>query len=255
MLKKVFINMMFGEPFPWYDQYVEACTRLAPYGWHWMIFTPCDVKGSENVHVVKMDLREFDQRVWNITGVDPKNFIDGNGPHKLTSDYYPLYGPIVADYIKGYDFWGHTNWDILYGRLDHYATDEWLEQCDIWTDDPVETNGIFTLYRNTPKVNKLWQLLPEWPKWFSDHTLFYVDEIHFTKVVADLEARGKLRVGRPKDYIFHAYDRLSPHADKPMLEHKEDGTLYELYEDTRLHTLIGREIMMYHFSMRKEWPL
>jgi hypothetical protein len=72
-------------------------------------------------------------------------------PYKLC-DYKPLYGDLFADYLKGYDFWGHFDPDVIFGRINEFVPDELYQQYDKIFD-----RGYFALYRNTPPVNILYR--------------------------------------------------------------------------------------------------
>jgi hypothetical protein len=68
-------------------------------------------------------------------------------PYKLC-DYKPLYGHLFADHLKDYDFWGHFDPDVIFGRINNFVPDELYQQYDKIFD-----RGYFALYRNTPAVN------------------------------------------------------------------------------------------------------
>ena len=71
-----------------------------------------------------------------------------NNPYKLC-DYRPAFGYIFADYITGFDFWGHTDsGDTLYGDLRKFLTDGLLNEYD-----KIHIVGHMTLYRNTDEAN------------------------------------------------------------------------------------------------------
>lgn len=72
-------------------------------------------------------------------------------PYKLC-DYKPLYGHLFADYLKGYDFWGHFDPDVIFGRISNFVSDERYRQYDKIFD-----RGHFALYRNTPTVNLVYR--------------------------------------------------------------------------------------------------
>ena len=63
-------------------------------------------------------------------------------PYKLC-DYKIAYGDIFSDYIKGYDFWGFCDIDLLWGDIRHFLTDEVLSKYD-----KVGFQGHSTLVRN-----------------------------------------------------------------------------------------------------------
>lgn len=196
-----------------------------------------------------MHLVEFDNLVQKATGVEPHNYIDGPAPHKNLTDYYPAYGDIFKDFTKGFDYWGHTNWDCVYGRLNHFLPDSELKKAEIWADEKNEVNGTFSLYKNTKVINTLYRQVYSWEHAFTDHKLYGFDELQFSKY-----AVNNGYVTTPKGYPFLSYDRFPQHVPNPRLEYK-DGRLYELFTDTVTERTIGKEIMWFHFSYTKKWPL
>lgn len=68
-------------------------------------------------------------------------------PWKLC-DFRPAYGEIFADELKGYDFWGHCDMDLIWGDIRNFITEDVLAQYD-----KIGFQGHSTLYRNTPEVN------------------------------------------------------------------------------------------------------
>ncbi len=72
-------------------------------------------------------------------------------PYKLC-DYKPLYGHLFADHLQGYDFWGHFDPDIIFGRINDFISDELYQQYDKIFD-----RGRFALYRNVPAVNLIYR--------------------------------------------------------------------------------------------------
>ena len=72
-------------------------------------------------------------------------------PYKLC-DYRPLYGHLFADLLKGYDFWGHFDPDVIFGDLNKFINAETYRQYD-----KLCMKGHFSLYRNTPAINFLYR--------------------------------------------------------------------------------------------------
>lgn len=261
-MKKVFLQAMFGSPHSWIQDYMDHVARLEEFGWHWMIFTPNRLETpSKNVRIVPMTLAEFDVLVEKHTGVYVGNFLDGkNLPSKLISDFYCAFGQIFQDYIRDYDYWGITNFDIVYGRLDRYLPDSLIDAYEIWSDDATPAiNGIFTLFRNEHRVNNLFREVPGWEDCFRIHRPMAFDEIRMTAAMQKVEKEGKLAWGYPRHFPLHSYDRLVMHQPSPRLYFEEDGALIEWYEDrthppsTKRH--YGRELFCFHFSRTKRWPI
>lgn len=266
MLRKVFILPQFGPPFPWTAEYLEHIATLAPHGWQWKILTPHAYQSrSANVEIVPMTFADFDARVTKATGVVTGNCLDADGlPAKLVSDYYPAFGDIFADLLTECDYWSITNWDVLYGRLDHFLPDAELAQYDIWSDDFHHVNSLFCLYRNTERINRLYRLVPHWEQMFQYDGLPIVgfDEIYFDVIVRHLADANALRFGHPPYFSLHSYDRLVQHQPKPNLAIAPDGALIECFDDPHpalthyppWRGMFGREIMYFHFLSTKQWP-
>lgn len=261
-LKKVFLQTQFGEPHSWTEQYFENVKMLEPYGWFLKVFTPNPWKSEANIEIVPMTIHDFDALIEKRCGVAPGNFIHNGRPHKLVSDYYPAYGHIFNDFIRGFDFWAHTNWDMVYGRLDRFIPDDTLGSLDIWSDDVNAINGIFCVYRNLYGINNLFRQVPQWEKAFTEHSLFAYDEVYMTRLMRRLQAEGShVRFGYPRYFGHHSYDRLVQHTPAPNVYFESDGALIERFEDT-VHPHVsfpkghfGREIMAFHFSRTKKWPI
>lgn len=261
MLKKVFLQTQFGTPHPWTEQYIEHLKPLEKDGWYWITFTPNKITSTSNHIVVPMTLQEFDDLIYKKCGVRVGNYLTEDGlPHRFVSDFYPAMGLICEDYIKDYDYWGHTNWDIVYGRLSHFIPDEMLKTCDIWTDDLNTINGIFTLYKNEPYINTLFMEIPNWREMFMSHKLFGMDEYHMTEVAKIASKEGRIQYKYPKYHALHSHDRLEHHVPNVQLERYPTGELFELFKDVKppswIHArpVTGKEIAYFHFIRTKAWP-
>lgn len=257
---------MFGAPFPWIEKFIDSVQHLEEYGWYWQIYTPNDILSKGNVEIIPMDIKQFTGLVAKKTGAAPIIFITQSGvPSVHVTDFMVAYGKIFEEYLKGSNFWGMMGGpDILFGRLDHFLPDSYLKDCDIFTDDPQAINGCFTLFRNTKGINKLYEQIPNWKAAFSQppcsacvtgfgaHILFGTDEYGLTEVLK----KSGLRYKHPKWFPLHGHDRLQNH----QIERKEDGSLWELNQDTppvwnHAIPVFGRELLFYHFSQTKRWPI
>lgn len=69
-------------------------------------------------------------------------------------DFRPAYGEIFNEYIKGYDFWGHTDsGDTILGNLRKFLTEDILN-----TYDKIHIYGHMSLFRNTPENNARYKI-------------------------------------------------------------------------------------------------
>lgn len=269
-MKKVFVITMFGSPFSWINDYIDNVQHLAKYGWYWKIFTPHSIESKGNVEIVRMDTDQFNDLVEKKLGVRPNMGVTEKGvPTVHVTDFYVASGVIFEDYLKDDDFWGITNLDVVYGRLDRFIPDSALEKVEIFTDDTGGVvNGVFSLWRNNEKVNNLFRLIPDWEQKLSlphcprctgtgnEHILAGTDEYDMT----DILKKVKPYLLYPFAYPLHGHDRLEMHFPDVKLEIKDDGSLWELMTDVGgpqwIHSrpVIGREIPYFHFIRTKKWP-
>jgi len=254
-MKIVITQNLYGVPYDdyWMTEYIKNCDSLGKYGWEWKFFMPkSKYKSTKYVELIDQTMEEFNDLMFKKLGVESKNYIDNRGiPHKLTSDYYPAHGILYEDWTKGYDFWGHVNWDMVFGRLDRVFNEEFLKDVDIYGNDPDAINGCFSLYRNNEYVNNLFKEHPKWKEALAyvpePHTVnnpYVFDEWCMTELCNQKKNEGKLRF---KTGWYMVNDHMDRHKPKPQIEMKEDGTL--------LDKITGEEIMMFHFSGTKAWPL
>jgi hypothetical protein len=66
-------------------------------------------------------------------------------PYKLC-DFRPAFGEIFREELLGYDFWGHSDLDVVFGRIREHLPPEAFEA------DKILFQGNFALYRNTPEA-------------------------------------------------------------------------------------------------------
>lgn len=70
-------------------------------------------------------------------------------PYKLR-DYRPAYGFLLEEELRGYDFWGCCDVDMMFGDIGVFITEDMLSRYD-----QIGRMGHFSLYRNTPEINLL----------------------------------------------------------------------------------------------------
>lgn len=77
-------------------------------------------------------------------------------------EYKPAMGHIFQDYILDYSHWGYSDFDIVFGDLPRWITDEELNDWDIVTysygdQDRVYLRGQFTFHKNKESINHIWR--------------------------------------------------------------------------------------------------
>jgi hypothetical protein len=115
----------------------------------WLVFTDQELNDApQNVHLIKTSLEEIHRLARNKLGLP----IILKHPFKIC-DFRPAFGVIFKDYLKDYDFWGHCDFDMIFGDVRKFITNDILEAYD-----KVLRLGHLSLYRNTPEVNERYKL-------------------------------------------------------------------------------------------------
>ncbi|MBQ3111120.1 MAG: hypothetical protein IJC69_08290 [Clostridia bacterium] len=100
-----------------------------------------------NLKIVKMTLEEIKQLAIEKLGMN----IVLPRAYKLC-DFKPVYGVIFDEYIKGYDYWGCCDIDLIFGNITHFTELYELKKYDKFLDE-----GHFALYRNTDECNNYYK--------------------------------------------------------------------------------------------------
>lgn len=211
-LKKLMICPYFGDFPPWMDKYLDQLPRLKEEGYDFLIDT---------------DLEGFKKRVKQKLGIDAP-IVPGQGK---VWDYRGLLGYLYEEELLSYDFWGHTDFDVVYGDVGFWVSDKFLNDLDIHSNHATYMNGCWSLYRNIPEVNMLFKKI-DYEKYLLGEPNGWV-EGPFSRLVESSGLRWK--------YTFF---QGNPWAEKFNLKF-ENGRLYQ----------DNIEIMMFHFRKKKVWPL
>lgn len=67
-------------------------------------------------------------------------------------DYKPLYGKLFKKYIKGYEFWGYCDIDLIFGNFDTFINDDMLKRYDKFYN-----RGHLTIYKNNEFFENLYR--------------------------------------------------------------------------------------------------
>lgn len=154
---------------PWYWPLFEASAKRI--GMDVIVVAENGFRVKErNFRVVEMSLDEVRRRAERALGTGV-NLTRG---YKLC-DLRPMYGVVFADILKGYDYWAYGDCDVIYGRkfndfLAKVADGDW----DVATVQSKWLSGPFTMLKNVPKINTLFERARDWRKTLgcSDNQIF-----------------------------------------------------------------------------------
>lgn len=242
-------------PLPvWLPVFLASCRSNPEVDW--LIVTDAEFSFPEkhspdNVRWMHSDIEQIAKRATTKLGFETR--LNWDHARKLC-DLKPAYGLLFEERMRGYDFWGHCDLDIVWGRIRHFITDDILRQNDIISSRMGKIAGHFTLYRNTDAINGIIRDVPG----FRDvagqpdrHVAF--DEIQFTEYLRSRlgftrRIAERLRGKRtPRVY----WDRILHSPGKEQKSVRESAN--RVYQWVRGATFApdGREIMYVHFHILK----
>lgn len=217
MLRKLFITPWFGPLPSWFHLYGPNIDRLKNQGFDWLPI---------------YDLDEFYNRVRKKLGIECSIIPGGTKLH----DYRSAFGELFEDEISGYDFWGHTDFDCVYGRLGHFVPDTLLADVDIYSDCCNDWKpyvcGPLALFRNTAEVRSIFRAHPEWRQILMNPKTIGWGETGYTQVVD----ASDLRVHYQEQHVWKPQDLVALHWDEERLMLRDE------------------ERSMAHFRRTKQYP-
>lgn len=217
MIRKLLITPWFGPLPEWMGSYWPNARRLEAHGYDLLPLT---------------DLQWFKNRVLETLGIDCP-ITEGSGK---IHDYRAAFGVIFAKEIAGYDFWGHTDYDCVYGRVQEFVTDEFLDGLDIHSNHHEYMCGPWSLYRNSEQVNTLFMEHPQWRDILEMSLSTGWVETEFTDIVDAHHEAGDI----VRRYTYWQPENLNDFSSC----HWEGDRLME-----------GRnEVMLVHFRRTKQYP-
>ena len=145
MKKCCLILLYFGKMPNYFPLFLKSCSCNPSF--NWLIFTddktPYDY--PENVKCEYTTFQNIKKKIQS--EFDFPVFIET--PYKLC-DFRPAYGLVFADYLKDYRFWGYCDNDLIFGDMEYFLPDEFIEQYD-----KLFCLGHLVIFRNTEENNRL----------------------------------------------------------------------------------------------------
>lgn len=172
---KIIILICYYGEFPWYFPYfLHSCTFNSTIDF--LIFS--DIKHTfhlpSNVTILNKSIEE----IKTLTNKKLGFKVNIDFPYKLC-DFKPAYGLIFEDYTKGYDFWGQSDIDVIYGNIRNFMTDEVLSKYDFISIRHDYTTGCFALYKKNAIINNFFKRSKDYKTVFSNSRHYCFDECNF----------------------------------------------------------------------------
>lgn len=167
----------FGRWPLWMPYYLETCRFNSTI--NWVFYTDCGTPEvlPPNVKIIDISYHGYCDLISQKLGIQfyPEN------PYKLC-DIKPLLGYIHADELRGFDFWGFGDIDLVYGDLRAYFNQSRLNRKDLFSTHARRISGHLCLIRNTEEMCTAFQRVRNWKYLVSKSEHVAFDEKAFSKI-------------------------------------------------------------------------
>jgi hypothetical protein len=215
VISKIFICPFFGDLPPWYEHWESNSEHLRELGYEFLF---------DN------DEMEFRTRVHEKLGiVCPPLW----GTGKMW-DFRPALGLLYEDEIAGFDFWGHTDFDVVYGRVDQWVTNDFLQEIDMHSNCFDYVNGSWSLYRNTEQMRDLFMQEPLWREIMESPAATGWAEKEFSKLISHAHEEGSLVKAWTQWQVFTEIELANLRWDGEKLMCGENETMMAHFRRTKV---------------------
>lgn len=142
--KCILILPYFGKFNNYFSIFLKSCEKNPDFDW--LIFTDCNEEYEYpfNVHVTCMTLKQVKELAEKKFGFE----VCLNNAYKLC-DYKPSYGFLFEEHIQDYNYWGHCDCDLIFGKMSDFLDPLFQEGYD-----KIFAAGHLTIYRNDYENNR-----------------------------------------------------------------------------------------------------
>jgi hypothetical protein len=175
-LKSIAVLTCWYGNYPWYfPYYVHSCSFNPTIDFYIITDNFCEIPNKpDNLIIINKTLEEIKKTASE--KLDLSVSIDY--PYKLC-DFKPAYGFLFPEITKGYEFWGQSDLDIIYGNVRDFITDDMLNEYDFISLRHDYTTGCFALYKNNEVMNTLFMKSKDYKIVFSNSKHYCFDECNF----------------------------------------------------------------------------
>lgn len=173
-------------------------------------------------------------------------------------DLRPMCGALFESEIRGYDFFGYGDIDVIYGDIRKFYTDEVLKN-NVISTAPKFITGHLALIRNVRWLRNAFRRVRGWSGFLEDDVIYGFDENIFMRVFeypGNLSGRQKLfyDVRHPFSYKYRRKLYLQEQFTTPFVPMRwRDGTFNHptawFWKDGRVTDKLegGNEYIYFHF--------
>lgn len=251
MAKSIGVLTCWYGPYPWYFPYFVHSCGYNPTVDFIIITDNLELIPNKpvNVNIVYRTLDEIIESASEKLGFR----VNIDYPYKLC-DFKPAYGYIFPEIVEGYDFWGQSDLDIIYGNIRDFITEEMLSTYDFISIRHDYTTGCFALYKNTNRMSTFFMRSKDFRRVLSNADHYCFDECNFAW---DALTAGKpiLELNTPIESFTELIKKaelvgeINAHFDFILIE---GVTGRVIFDNGRIFYRKQFEAILYHLFMLKK---
>jgi hypothetical protein len=214
----------FGKWPAWIDFFVESARANRTIDWILFSDAQPPENRAPNVRYVTISFDDYKARLSEAFGHD----LSAIHPYKLC-DFKPALPFVHEKLVRGYDFVGFGDLDVIYGDLRSFYDDRTLDNFDVLSSHQDRVSGHLCLMRNIESLVTLFERVPGWKDALRAEEYICFDE---RKLFNALQPRRRSLVGRrradqPRSFFHEAYS--TPGATDRMRWYWRKGVLTNEY--------------------------
>lgn len=256
MNKICVIGVYFGKVKNYFPLWIKSCQNNPKIDF--LVFSDqiYDKPLPKNVNIIPFTLHQFKTLAISKLGITN---ISIDRPYKLC-DFKPFYGEIFQDYVHQYEYWGHCDFDMLFGDIYNF-----LVKYEYQKYDKFSNLGHLSFYRNTTNVNHYYTLPGSrynYLEVLTQNKDFTFDE---NAGIVQIYLKNNLPLFKGRLYadISHIYQRykLSRSCSlvkkdinyKKQIFFMENGKVFRQYFKGK--QIVTQEFMYIHFKLRPNFNI
>ncbi len=236
--KVCFVIPYFGKLPTWFQIYLNTCKTNEEFDW--LLFTndKTNYNYPKNVKVNYIEFLELKELIQNKYDFQ----ISLERPYKLC-DFKAAYGDIFDEFLKDYDFWGHCDIDLLWGKIADFYNDDLFNKYDhlgIW--------GHCQIFRNNKFINTIYKIIDNelecnYKEVFTNDKSYGFDEIPLNKLFNKYCKKNYFKMNfanlNKYDYSFHLVNYIPEEDYKnkyQIFEYKNNKILRHYVYENKIYT-------------------
>jgi hypothetical protein len=248
--KRIVLVITWFGPLPfWLPAFLLSCSYNP--GISWLIFSDSTPPPwiPANVKFLHLSIDTFNKRASEALKL--KVCVSSTFAYKLC-DLKIMYGRIFENELKGFDFWGCCDMDIVWGDICSFLKPKVLDEFDVITSRIGRISGHFCLFRNELKWNALYRRIPKISERVEDFSrCMRIDEDGLTDLLQGYKKSALRRIFTDRfkrlDLPRVFWDEIWTTSGKHQRQMISDPSLFMKWINGKSYGVDGGEMMYLHF--------